>query len=513
MSTPKYLIDTNVFIDLEDDAEVPPEFAELLALAGRHGVGIYVHEAAVDDIRRDRNEARKAISLSKLAKFPRVTKVMGLTEAQLATDFGPLAKANDVVDATLLHTLRIGVADFVVTQDRGLHERTQKFAPELTNRVLFVPDALALLKTTYEPTTVPIPFVEEVDAHAIPLTDPIFDSLREGYVGFDDWWRDKCVKAMRRCWVVVDGGELAGLIVRKDEREGDTDATLPGKKILKICTFKVKSEKRGIKLGELLLKQALWFAQTNGHDLVYLTTFSTQPALIELISYYGFVHTVTSEAGELTYEKQLSREPLAKPNTSLTFFEAARKAYPRFYAGPEIEAYGIPIQEAFHEDLFPELAKHKQFDLFNGIGGPQTPGNTIRKVYLCRAQANISQPGALLFFYKSTSKNPPSQAITTVGIFESMTLAHSTEELRRLAGGRSVYSDAQLQAFNAMPDKPVKVINFLLIAHISPVVELATLKRLEIFKGQPPQSIFRLAREKLFKLLGAIPNLGFKVLP
>ena len=59
MSAPKYLIDTNVFIDLEDAAAVPKEFASLTALAARHGVGIYVHEAAIDDIKRDKDEARK----------------------------------------------------------------------------------------------------------------------------------------------------------------------------------------------------------------------------------------------------------------------------------------------------------------------------------------------------------------------------------------------------------------------------------------------------------------------
>jgi hypothetical protein len=318
---------------------------------------------------------------------------------------------------------------------------------------------------------------------------------------------------MRKCWVVVDGGELAGLIVRKDEIENETDATLSGKKILKICTFKVKSGKRGIKLGELLLKQALWFAQTNAYDLMYLTTYSAQVPLIELISYYGFAHTTTSKTGELTYEKRLSRVPLDKPDGGMTLFEANRKAYPRYYAGPEVEAYCIPIQEAFHEDLFPELAKPRQIDLFKMTGSPKIPGNTIRKVYLCRAQANIAQSGALIFFYKSTSKNPPSQAITTIGIFESMTLARSTEELRRLAGGRSVYSDAQLQAFDATSVKPVKLINFLLVAHVDPVVDLPTLRRLAIFKHQPPQSIFRLSRESLLALFKIIPNLGFKVLP
>jgi len=61
---------------------------------------------------------------------------------------------------------------------------------------------------------------------------------------------------------------LAGIVVRKDERPGDTDAKLPGDKILKVCTFKVRPESRGIKLGELLLKNVLWFAQRNRYDIV-----------------------------------------------------------------------------------------------------------------------------------------------------------------------------------------------------------------------------------------------------
>ena len=38
MSAPKYLIDTNVIIGLEDWKEVSPEFAALTQLAARHGV-------------------------------------------------------------------------------------------------------------------------------------------------------------------------------------------------------------------------------------------------------------------------------------------------------------------------------------------------------------------------------------------------------------------------------------------------------------------------------------------
>jgi GNAT superfamily N-acetyltransferase len=508
MSAPKYLIDTNVFIGLEDHAEVAPKFASLQQLAARHGVGIYVHAAAIDDIKRDNDAARRRISLSKIAKFPVIEKVIGLDQAALQAKFGPVRRHNDIVDATLLHALEIGVADFLVTEDQGLHARAHRVSGTIGDRVLYVADAVSLLTTTYEAIEVVLPAIREVDAHSIPLNDPIFASLRADYAAFDVWWR-KCVKEMRKCWVVIDGKNIAGLVVRKDERPGkDTDATLPGQKILKVCTFKVRSESRGVKLGELLLKQVLWYAQSNRHDVVYLTTFSGQETLIALLEYYGFAHTHNIANGEMVYEKALPRERLElRPGMSL--FDLARVNYPRFATGGGVAAYAIPIVEEFHKILFPELANRNQLSLF-GETGFDTPGNTIRKVYLCRASAQISQPGALLFFYKCKSASPPSQAITTIGVFEEMTLAHSTEELRRLAGGRSVYSDAQLLSMGASPEKPVKVINFLLAGHIEPPISLATLQHAGVFASHPPQSIKHLDPGQLRSVLGQV-ELGFVV--
>jgi ribosomal protein S18 acetylase RimI-like enzyme len=508
MNSQNYLIDTNVFIGLEDDRQVSADVANFLALANKHGVGVFVHEAAKEDIARDTNPQRRAISLSKIAKFQILKKVRGLTESDLQAAYGTLNKSNDVVDATLLQALDSGAIDFLITEDRGLHARARQHAAHLSRRVLFIADATSLLVSTFEPIMVPLRFVEEVAANEIPLTDGIFDSLREGYEGFDEWWRTKCVALHRRCWAVYDE-ELAGLIVRKDETSADTEATLPGEKILKICTFKVRPEKRGTKLGELLLKQALWFAQSNGYDVVYLTTKAEQQALIDLLEYYGFQHTQTLGGVELVFEKTLSREPVDADGVS-DFYELARRNYPRFYTG--VPAYIVPIKEAYHDTLFPELKDDAQGDLLSligGGGGPRRPGNTIRKVYLCQAQANLGSPGSLLFFYKGVSGLEPSQAITTVGIFEDMQLAHSTTDLMRLTGGRSVYSEEALNEWNAAPDRPVKVINFLLAAYITPPLGIAGLKQSGIFKKNPPQSIAQIQRPHLGTILAEL-DIGFR---
>jgi ribosomal protein S18 acetylase RimI-like enzyme len=512
MSQQSYLIDTNILIGLEDYHTVEDAYAKFSSLAAAHKIDIFVHAAAKDDIARDKNVKRRTISLSKIAKYRVLGKRRGLTETDLDQQFGPLRKPNDVVDATLLHALEANAADFLVTQDRGLHSRAQKFSPELGRRVLFVGDAADLLTQTYEPKEVPIRHVGEVDAHEIDNKDAFFDSLRRGYPEFDDWWREKCVKQHRSCWVVYDDDVLAGLIVRKDETAGDTDAITQAKKVLKVCTFKVSPDKRGVKLGELLLKKVLWHAQTNQYDLAYLTTYEDQAALINLLEYYGFKNTGKNANGEFIYERSFSSVAVVREEGS-GVFELARKNYPRFLLDDGVRGVGIPIKEEYHDTLYPDLWNPRQTDFFKGASRadrPARPGNTIRKVYLCQAASKLAEAGSVLFFYKGVSEELPSQAMTTLGILESVTQAASTRELMQLTGGRSVYSEEELAAWNATTKRPVKVINYLLVAYVDPPIGLDELIQLGVVKRNPQQSIYEL-KGNLLKSLVTRANLDFDV--
>jgi hypothetical protein len=77
--------------------------------------------------------------------------------------------------------------------------------------------------------------------------------------------------------------------------------------------------------------------------------------------------------------------------------------------------------------LFPEIAIGTELPLFPTTtfgpilahGQERTPGNTIRKVYLCRAKTTLLRPGDILFFYMSKDESyAASQSITTVGVAE-----------------------------------------------------------------------------------------------
>ena len=512
MTDRKLLIDTNVFIGLEDQREVAPEFAELLQLCNQHNVHVFVHDAAFDDIGRDTNIARRNVSLSKVRKFELLKNVRQPSRANLEQRFGPMPKPNDVTDVALLHALDIGAVDFLVTEDQGIHTRARRPTPPLADRVLTVVDAVAWLRASFEPTRVILPFVEEVPAHAIDQTDDIFDSLRQGYSNFDKWWRDKCVREHRPCWVVTIDNELAGLVVRKEESYAEAKTKYPGPKILKVCTFKVKPKYRGEKLGELLLKQVLWFAQKNSFDLVYLTTFNDQKVLISILLYYGFEQTGVNALGEEIYEKPLRRDCIhPKPGENL--FDLARTNYPRFLARSPAEAFYVPIRGEYHDILFPELAQKIQEDLFglHSSRERRTPGNTIRKVYLCRAPTTQLKPGAILLFYRSRSEGYlASQSVTSVGVVETVNNARSFDDLVRITAKRSVYSEEQLAAFCASQTRPVKVIDFLLIGHLEPPMKLVDLNSEGVFTRHPPQSICHLPPAR-FRPVRDRMSFGFEV--
>ena len=282
-----------------------------------------------------------------------------------------------------------------MTEDQGIHGRV-KFGP-LARRVLTVADIPTWLTRTFDPTPVSLPLIEEKLAHEIDIKDDIFDSLRTGYPAFDAWWQIKCVAAHRRVWVLTIDGRLAGIVVRKDEARDEADTHFPGSRILKIATFKVHPDFRGERLGELLLKQILWFAQRNNYDLVYLTAFPDQTTLIRVLEFFGFQHTKTKDDGERFFEKPIFRTRL-EPGGALDKFTLDRMNYPRFIADPPANIFCVPIQGGYHRKLFPETARARPLPLFPtdtpliASRGDRTPGNTIRKVYLCRSNTNKSKP-------------------------------------------------------------------------------------------------------------------------
>jgi len=209
------------------------------------------------------------------------------------------------------------------------------------------------------------------------------------------------------------------------------------------------------------------------------------------------------------------------PVITSEFFAFDRTHYPRFYDGEFVQKFYVPIQANYHQLLFPELAittdlplfPRDQFGPMLRLGSPKvrTPGNTIRKVYLCRAKTQKIRSGDLLFFYMSKDDRfAASQSVTTVGVVEKLTEAMNSEELIRITAKRSVFSAAELQDMRATTRRPVKAIDFLLIGHIDPFVPLHDLVQRGVFVHRPPQSITQLTARRYAALRPHV-KLGFEI--
>jgi hypothetical protein len=198
----KLLIDTNVIIGLEDPQPVQRSLADLVRLSAEHNVGLFVHGANYEDVNRDSDAGRRAVTLSKLEKFQQLRTIPVLDSTALVARFGSIKTNNDRSDVRLLAALDAKAVDFLVTEDVGLHRRADR--PGLAGSVLTVNEALEWLTQTFGQKSVSLPYVSERLAYQIPTNNAVFDSLRADYSGFDEWF-DKCRQQHRDCWVLEVG--------------------------------------------------------------------------------------------------------------------------------------------------------------------------------------------------------------------------------------------------------------------------------------------------------------------
>jgi hypothetical protein len=510
MNETKLLIDTNILIALEDPGTIDPVAAEFSRRCQEEGIAIHVHPSTLADFNRDKNSRRQQESISRHAKFPVLDSIPRPQQSELESTYGPIRSGNDQVDVDLLHALAVKAVDILVSQDTNLHRRVR--GSEIEDRVLTLSDVVAWLRSLQDSKGDSLPHVDEVKAYALDLNDEIFDSLSQSYPGFASWWETKCVRPHRLCWVVRGkDGRLDGLVVRKKET-GDEVGLSPNRQVLKLCTFKVAEHAQGTKIGELLLKKAIWHAQHNNYDAIYLTTFPAQSMLIDLMTRYGFEVSDELENGELVLTKIIHRNRLDAPLARSA--DQVRRDYPRFSLADPYNLYVVPIRWRYFSQLFPEAAQIPTLPLFPEAGSlattqPTSAGNTIRKVYITKSKIQSLNSGDTLFFYLSKDKYATnSQCITTVGIVESARRAYDFRGLSRLVAGRSVYSHHDLEVM-IESGEGLTVIDFLLVGHLTrplPITELVRAKAL----SAPPQSISRLSHSARALLTPAM-NFGFAI--
>lgn len=497
----RVLIDTNILIYREDDRYVSPEISNLIKILSRTHTDVLLHPASLKDIHRDRNEERKRITLSKVEAYPILENApVPDKDEEFFKKIGEPKSENDEIDNLILYSLYKNAVGFLITNDDGIHLKASNLG--ISNRVFYPYEAIEHFQKDLPPSeTVPRPFaLKKGFVSDLDPKDPIFDTLRQDYPEFDEWFTNVARDGRECYYYKKNNGNLGALMIYKFEEEPiPSNPPQPSMKRLKIATLKVSHE--GNKIGELLLKVAFGIAAKSNLSQVYLTHFTEDgDRLVYLINQFGFkpVGVLPRDMGEDVFIKKLY--PTGDDCKELTPLEISRDYYPSFYDGSNVNKFVVPIRPEFHHRLFTEYCDggSRQLTFDESMGDFIVEGNTIKKAYLTNSKITKLKEGDLILFYRSQDI----KSITSLGVIEEVHyLQDNPEKIIEIIGKRSVYSNSEIEGYK----KPLTIILFKHHMNLKNPVKLSVLIESRILNGQP-QTIQQIDDDKfsMIKKLGEI---------
>ncbi len=479
----RVLLDTNILIHLEDSSNgiLDGSLQNIVKISDLNNITLFHHPKSLLDVKNDKDEKRKKSILSRLKKYHRLEESSSKPSNTYYSTVGETddSKGNDKIDNHILYSVFNNQVSFLITEDKGIHKKAKRLG--ISSKVFFAQQFQQfLIKQFPEEKEISDGDIKNIFLHEISKDEEIFSSIKEDYSEFDTWYENSAQDG-RKAWAYDDGEGLKAICIYKPEKnEAITDdgKALVGRS-LKLSTFKVSENFFGRKIGEALLRLALIHAITNNFEHVYLTVRRTKHYYFEnfLLKFGFFKFGSTRKGNDIVYCKSFNIPQNDTYN------------YPCIKKDANYKSFVIPIRPTFHKVLLG--ACERQESLFSTNMTPAR--QAIRKAYLCHSNTKKMSSGDLVFFYKSEE-----QTITSFGILESVFDSDNEDEVIELVAKRSVYSQKEIKE---MCTKTVKVLLFLFVDCSENPIDLYTLKKEGLLKGQP-QCITELSNKTLNYLIG-----------
>ena len=384
----KALLDTNIIIHREATTVISQDIGILYHWLDKGHYIKCVHSASINEIKKNTNESIVRSLLIKLQSYETIQIPSPLhKDVRIVSDNNDINE-NDLVDSTLLNEVYVGRVDLLVSEDKKIHKKAQELG--ISSKVYTISSFLENVFADHpDLVDYKVLSVKKVKFGDLKLEDPFFDSLKEDYKGFEQWFIRKYDEDAYITFNSENGSLLSFLYLKIEDYTEDYSDISPRftpKKRLKIGTFKVISN--GFRLGERFLKIIFDNALNNKVDEIYLTVFKNRPEqlmLISLVEKWGFSYWGT-KGTESIYVRDFS--PMIKGNM--------RESYPYVSASKNI--YLVPIYPEYHTELLPDsiLNNESPRDFIESF--PHRNG--IEKVYVSRAYDRPAV-GDILVFYRT----------------------------------------------------------------------------------------------------------------
>ncbi|WP_276133223.1 PIN domain-containing protein [Polluticoccus soli] len=448
----KILLDTNIIIHREANKVVKDDIGILFNWLDRLKFEKCVHPITSEEIERNPNKETVKTMNIKLGNYNILKTVAPLNGQIEAIGKKFDLSINDKNDTQLLNEVYSDRVDFLITEDNKIHHKAKALG--ISNRVFRI-DSFLEKVTAENPALVDykVLSVKKEYFGNVDLKDTFFDSFREDYVGFDQWFNRKSDEIAYVCY---NEGVLAAFLFIKLEREQesylDITPTLDKKRRLKIGTLKVISN--GFKIGERFLKIVFDNAVRYRVQEIYVTIFDKRPEqarLISLLEEFGFrYHGIkqTASGSEKVYKRNLWPEA-NRSNPKSTFPRLSKQA----------NVFLIPIKPEYHTELLPDSKLNTESAVDFVENEPHR--NAISKIYVSHSPTRLLAPGDIIVFYRTGGIYKG--VATTIGIVENVVDGiPSFDELLQLCRKRTVLKPEELLGYwNRNPLSRPFVINFL----------------------------------------------------
>nr|VFK61486.1 MAG: hypothetical protein BECKUNK1418G_GA0071005_101745 [Candidatus Kentron sp. UNK]VFK69102.1 MAG: hypothetical protein BECKUNK1418H_GA0071006_101024 [Candidatus Kentron sp. UNK] len=491
----KVLLDTNIIIHREAANIVRSEIGVLFRWLDRLHYEKCIHRLTIEEISKHRDERIVETLRAKIGNYITLKTVApdvpGIAEIKANRD----QNENDINDSSLLNELAAGRVDILITEDRNIHRKAKWLGIALS---VFTIDSFLEKVNAENPklTEYKVLSVKKEYFGNIDVADAFFDSFREDYPGFDDWFNRKADEISYICR--DDKRRIVAFLYVKmeDENEnyGDIYPTLPPKRRLKVGTFKVISN--GFKIGERFVKIIFDNAIRFNVDEIYVTAFDhgdNQLRLIELLADWGFAKHGT-KGKELVFARPCAIEYARQQRRP-------RLTYP--YARSDTKKWIVPIYPAYHTELFPDSILNTESPADFVENAPNR--NAISKAYISRSFNRELKPGDIVVFYRTASGGSAwhTSVATTLGVVQSVeTNIRDQNHFIALCRKRSVFSDEELvEHWNWRPGNRPFVVNFLYLYSFPKRMNRQALVEGGILGNEPPRGFEPMTDEQFRKLL------------
>ena len=411
----KVLLDTNIIIHREANRVVEHDIGQLFNWIDKLHYEKYIHPITISEIDSYQNKQVVETFSIKLDSYNRIKHQLPFSETvqNISAEFD--VNNNDINDTHLLNEIYESRIDLLITQDKKIHAKASRLG--LSDKVFKIQTFLEKV-TSENPDLVQynVLAVKKADFAEVDINDNFFDSFREDYNEFDNWFKSKFDKVCYVCY--SDNNLTAFLYIKVEEKTENYSEIKPifdKKKRLKIGTLKVISN--GYKIGERFLKIVFDNAIQYKVDEIYVTVFDKRPEqgqLIDMLKGWGFVeHGIksTKNGDEIVLTRPFGKsQPIEinKPKLSFPFFSR------------DTRKYIIKIEPQYHTELFPDSINTREDETKYTENEPHR--NRIGKVYISHSKDRHLQPGDIIIVYRMGNTKPKkySSTVTSICIVEEV---------------------------------------------------------------------------------------------